>query len=184
LLCVVWVGYDDYSDIRLSGAQTAAPVWAEFMKKAVTLPQYSDVKPFHQPDGVVDVQLDKVTNRLATPSCPDDYTIAFVAGTEPHDSCDQPNGAPGFFSRIFGGTSEKALPPPTTNGPTSVATTNGNLEAPGGVKNVEEPKKKKGFFGKIADAFRGDGGGRDKKDDDKNTPAASKPAANGATPPP
>ncbi|MBV9671191.1 MAG: PBP1A family penicillin-binding protein, partial [Acidobacteriales bacterium] len=25
LLCIVWVGYDDYSDLRLSGAQTAAP---------------------------------------------------------------------------------------------------------------------------------------------------------------
>ena len=139
-------------------------------------------KPFHQPDGVVDVQLDKATNRLATPSCPDDYTIAFVAGTEPHDSCDQGSNVQGFFSRIFGGTSEKALPPPTTNGPTNVATTNGNPDPAAGVKNGEEPKKKKGFFGKIADAFKGDGG-RDKKDDDKNTPAASKPAANGTTPP-
>ena len=183
LLCVVWVGYDDYSDIRLSGAQTAAPVWAEFMKKAVTLPQYSDVKPFRQPDGVVDVQLDKATNRLATPTCPDDYTIAFVAGTEPHDTCDQPSGVQGFFSRIFGGTSDKQLPPPTTNGPTTSSTTNGNPEQAGGVQTQQEPKKKKGFFGKIADAFRGDSG-HDKKDDDKNTPPASKPAANGATPPP
>jgi penicillin-binding protein 1B len=46
LLCIVWVGYDDYSDLRLSGAQTAAPIWAEFMKKAVALPTYADVKPF------------------------------------------------------------------------------------------------------------------------------------------
>ncbi len=51
LLCIVWVGYDDYSDLRLSGAQTAAPIWTEFMKKAVALPQYSDVKPFTQPAG-------------------------------------------------------------------------------------------------------------------------------------
>src|SRR6202011_1649444 len=43
LLCIVWVGYDDYSDLRLSGAQTAAPVWTEFMKKAAALPQYSDI---------------------------------------------------------------------------------------------------------------------------------------------
>ena len=108
----MWVGFDDYSDIRLSGAQTAAPIWAEFMKKAVTLPQYSDVKPFTQPEGVVDVQLDKITNRLATPTCPDDYTIAFVAGTEPRDTCDGAGGVQGFFSRIFGGNSKKALPPP------------------------------------------------------------------------
>ncbi|HEX9118732.1 MAG TPA: PBP1A family penicillin-binding protein, partial [Anaerolineae bacterium] len=106
LLCIVWVGYDDYSDLRLSGAQTAAPIWAEFMKKAVTLPAYSDAHDFSQPEGVIDVQLDKVTNRLATPSCPDTYTIAFVAGTEPHDTCDQSTGLTGFFSRIFGGNSE------------------------------------------------------------------------------
>src|SRR5260370_8067464 len=51
LLCIVWVGYDDYSDLRLSVAQTAAPIWAEFMNHTVTLPQYSDTKPFSQPFG-------------------------------------------------------------------------------------------------------------------------------------
>ena len=171
LLCIVWVGYDDYSDLRLSGAQTAAPVWAEFMKKAVALPQYSDVKPFTQPEGVVDVELDKVTNRLATPACPDTYTIAFVAGTEPHDTCDQTGGTQGFFSRIFGGKSEAALPPPSANG---------NLQAAGGVENEEEPKKKRSFFGKIADVFKGDSG---RNKDDKNAPNASKPA-NSSSPPP
>src|ERR1022692_2298509 len=167
LLCIVWVGYDDYSDIRLSGAQTAAPIWAEFMKKAITLPQYSDVKPFTQPEGVVDVQLDKVTNRLATPACPDDYTIAFIAGTEPHDTCDQSAGAQGFFSRIFGGNSEKALPPPTTNG---------NLPGGSGVQSStgtadEEAKKKKSLFGKIVGVFKGDSAA---KPNDKNAPAPSK----------
>jgi len=171
LLCIVWVGYDDYSDLRLSGAQTAAPIWAEFMKKAVALPQYSDVKTFNQPEGVVDVDLDKATNRLATPSCPDTYNIAFVAGTEPRDTCDQNSGAQGFFSRIFGGKSETALPPPTTNG---------NLQPANGVDNDQgsETKKKKSFFGKIADVFKGDSG---RNKDDKNTPDASKPSS---SPPP
>ncbi len=112
LLCIVWVGYDDYSDLRLSGAQTAAPIWAEFMKKAITLHQYSDAKPFSQPSGVVDVQLDKTTNLLATPSCPQTYSAAFVAGTEPSETCDQTTGMRGFFSRVFGLGGEKALPPP------------------------------------------------------------------------
>ena len=164
LLCIVWVGYDDYSDLHLSGAQTAAPIWAEFMKKAVTLPQYSDVKPFTQPEGVVDVQLDKVTNRLATPSCPETYTIAFVAGTEPHDTCDQGTGVKGFFSRMFGGNTEKPLPPPTTNGNTQAAT---------GVQSGQgqaDQGKKKGFFGRIAGVFKGDSGSHD-----KNPPPPSKP---------
>jgi len=165
LLCIVWVGYDDYSDIRLSGAQTAAPIWAEFMKKAVTLSGYSEVKPFNQPDGVVDVQLDKITNRLATPACPDDYTIAFIAGTEPRDTCDQASRTQGLFSRIFGGNTEKAVPPSTT----------GNPQASPGVQTDEEVRKKKSFFGKIVGVFKGDGGSND-----KNAPAPS----NGNAPPP
>src|SRR5258708_8814040 len=55
LLCIVWVVYDDYSHLRLSGAMTAAPVWAEFMKKAATLPQYAEMNNFQQPTAVVDV---------------------------------------------------------------------------------------------------------------------------------
>ena len=163
LLCIVWVGYDDYSDLHLSGAQTAAPIWAEFMKQAVTLPRYSDVKPFSQPEGVIDVQLDKVTNRLATPSCTDDYTIAFVAGTEPRETCDQSGGKQGAYSRMFGGNSEKALPP----------SANGNPQPAVGTQAEEEEKKKKGFFGKIIDAIKGDSG---PKKDDKPAPA---PPANG-----
>src|SRR5579864_9495410 len=102
LLCIVWVGYDDYSDLRLSGAMTAAPIWAEFMKKAAALPQYSDMREFQQPSGVVDVELDKATNRLATPSCTDDYVSEFVAGTEPRDTCESQQGMKGFLSRPFG----------------------------------------------------------------------------------
>jgi penicillin-binding protein 1B len=41
LLCIVWIGNDDYTDVKLAGATAAAPIWAEFMKKAVLLPQYS-----------------------------------------------------------------------------------------------------------------------------------------------
>ena len=32
LLCVVWVGNDDYTDFELEGAHAAAPIWATFMK--------------------------------------------------------------------------------------------------------------------------------------------------------
>ena len=160
LLCIVWVGYDDYSDLRLSGAQTAAPIWAEFMKKAITLPQYSDVKPFSEPAGVVDVQLDKVTNRLATPSCPDSYTAAFIAGTEPHDTCDQGGGVVGFFSRIFGTGSDKVLPPAQPGSQPAVA----------GAQTTQDPaKKKKGFFGKFVGIFK----------DDKTSPPPPKPPNSG-----
>jgi penicillin-binding protein 1B len=154
LLCIVWVGYDDYSDLRLSGAMTAAPIWAEFMKKASVLPQYANMHGFPQPSGVVDVQLDKATNRLATPTCPDDYTSAFVEGTEPHDTCDGQSGVKGFLSRIFGG-GEKPVAPEQANGQDENATQD----------PTKDPSKKKGFFGKLAGIFKGD----------KNSAAAPKP---------
>ncbi len=155
LLCIVWVGYDDYSDIRLSGAMTAAPIWTEFMKKAAALPQYSDMREFSQPSGVVDVQLDKATNRIATPTCPDDYVSAFVAGTEPRDTCDEQAGMKGFFSRMFGGGDKAAMPQAQ---PQAAITEDPN--------NPQDQKKKKGFFGKIAGIF---------KDDNKNSAPAAKP---------
>ncbi len=166
LLCIVWVGYDDYSDLRLSGAQTAAPIWTEFMKKASLLPQYSDMKPFSQPSGVVDVQLDKATNRLATPTCPDDYTAAFVAGTEPRETCDQHSGVGGLFSRIFNG-GPKALPPPTTNG-TAQENPAGQTAQSSESGDPQNPQKKKGLFGKIAGIF---------KDDKTQTPPPKAPDA-------
>ena len=162
LLCIVWVGYDDYSDLRLSGAQTAAPVWTEFMKKAATLPEYAAMRPFMQPSGVVDVQLDKATNRLATASCPDDYTSAFVAGTEPHDTCDEQAGMKGFFSRLFGGGEKPVMPQPQA----------ANQQDPNAQQ--QDPKKKKGFFGKIAGIF---------KDDNKNSTPPAKPAEPQQDPP-
>ena len=106
LLCVVWVGNDDYSDIKLQGAQAAAPIWATFMKQAVLLPAYSDTNDFTPPDGVVVETLDKTTNLLADSACPDDYTAAFLDGTAPTDTCDH-KGLSGddhrnIFQKIFG----------------------------------------------------------------------------------
>jgi len=52
----------------------------------------------------------------------------------------------GFFSRVFGLGGDKALPPPppgTQPGAPASAT-------------AEDPKKKKGFFGKIAGIFKDD----------------------------
>ncbi len=165
LLCVVWVGYDDYSDIRLSGAELAAPIWAEFMKKAVDLPQYRDFKPFQPPDGVVAVKLDKVTNYLATPTCPDDYTSAFISGTEPKDTCDAAmSGNRGLLSKILG-MGPKPLPPPPVIGASHPAPgqPGQSAEQPPATAQQQpgDQKKKKGLFGKIVGIFKDDKGGND-----------------------
>ena len=158
LLCIVWVGFDDYSDLRLSGADTAAPIWADFMKKAVALPEYADTKPFTQPSGVVDVKLDKLTNRLATPSCPDDYMAAFLAGTEPTDTCDHAasNQQPGFFSRILGLGPKPSPPQSVSNTTQPQQQIAGPPTQPTAAQPEPQQKKKKGFLGKIVGVFKGD----------------------------
>ena len=155
LLCIVWVGNDDYTDVKLAGGTSAAPIWAEFMKRAVKLPQYSNTKEFTPPSGVVTVTLDKVTNRIATPSCPDDYSVAFIAGTEPKETCEQSFGDHrGFFTKMFGlGSPPVAAPPSTTNGPPQPAAAAPGQQPPNSTVTQEQPpeqkKKKRGFFSRL-----------------------------------
>jgi penicillin-binding protein 1B len=88
LLCVIWVGNDDYTDVKLEGAKAAAPIWAEFMMRAIKLPQYSDMKPFSAPDGVQLVQINRATGLVADETCPSDsMSVAFLLGTAPQTSC-------------------------------------------------------------------------------------------------
>jgi penicillin-binding protein 1B len=94
LLCVIWVGNDDYTDIShglthaLQGADAAAPIWAEFMNRAIKLPQYSDMKSFSAPEGVEVLRIDRATDLPADSSCPSDgFTVAFLAGTAPQGTC-------------------------------------------------------------------------------------------------
>jgi len=182
LLCVVWVGNDDYTDIKLAGGSTAAPIWAEFMKRAQKVPRYADMKGFPAPSGVVEVQLDKVTNRLATSACPETYYVAFIAGTEPKQNCEQAfSDHRGFFSKILGlGTPEPA-PPPTTNGPvqTQPATSTASQEtsAQAGGNPPAEQKKKKGFFSRVF-------GGKGNDQNQKATSTTNSPAEKGNKPPP
>jgi penicillin-binding protein 1B len=102
LLCIVWVGNDDYTDIKIQGADAAAPIWAEFMKRAILLPQYSDVHDFSPPDGVEVVNIDKVSNLLSDDTCPDALPEAFLAGTAPIETCDHPAEHRNLLQKIFG----------------------------------------------------------------------------------
>jgi penicillin-binding protein 1B len=102
LICVVWVGNDDYTDIELEGADAAEPIWANFMRQAVQLPQYSDTKDFTPPDGVQVQSIDKLTNQLSDNACPDSYEAAFLDGTAPTDTCDHQNNHPNLLQRLFG----------------------------------------------------------------------------------
>jgi penicillin-binding protein 1B len=124
LLCIVWIGNDDYTDIshglthRVQGADTAAPIWAEFMNRAIKLPQYSDMKSFTAPDGVQIVPVDKNSWLPADDSCPEDYSVAFLDGTVPNSTCSHMGQSPqsliqGMFTN---GTSSPAASPQSPDG--------------------------------------------------------------------
>jgi len=166
LLCIVWVGYDDYSDIHLSGASIAAPIWAEFMKRAIAQPNYSDVKPFSAPPGVVQLSIDKATGQIATPTCPDDYMMSFIEGTQPTETCEQGTADHrNVFQKIFG-MEPKPVPPPVVSNPKIIPPASGTAGV--ATKDSTEPAepekpKKKGFWGRLF------GGGEDHKDKDRST---------------
>jgi len=104
LLCIIWVGNDDYTNLNIEGAKAAAPIWAEFMNRAIKLPQYSDMHGFSAPSGVQNVRIDKATWLPADDSCPVNYSFAFLDGTVPGSTCSRMGGdsTRNFVQKLFG----------------------------------------------------------------------------------
>ncbi len=156
LLCVVWVGYDDYRDIRMEGAQTALPIWTEFMKRAHTYRVYRDPKPFEPPDGVITVDIDPDTGKLAGAGCGSKpKPEVFVAGTQPLELC---NGASAQVAGWEITAPEESLVAANSAKPGASihrpATASVPRQIELGQPAKEEPKKKKGLFGRLLDIFR------------------------------
>ncbi len=180
LLCIVWVGFDDNRDLGLSGANAPAPIWADFMKRAVALPAYSNVQPFVMPEGVIRVTIDPESLQLATPECPITREEVYIHGTEPTEFCTLHGGhmasdAPpaSWLSRIFGGkNSESSSPNPAAPGE-SPSLKGKNPGPPDSAENQTQPEeeKKKGLFKRIFGIFGGS-----KKDAEKPNQETQDPA--------
>lgn len=84
LLAAVWVGFDNNNPIGLTGAQAALPIWTAFMKRATA---GRPDKEFATPEGLVFVDIDKETGKLATPGCLKTIREAFLPGSEPTELC-------------------------------------------------------------------------------------------------
>jgi penicillin-binding protein 1B len=175
LVTVIWIGFDDNRDLGLAGGATAAPIWAEFMKKATLLPAYKNVKDFDMPQGVQSVMIDPESSQLATPSCPASRQEVYVSGSAPTQMCELHGGhgvissTGSFLSHIFGGGSPKQpadLPKtgtfPSANGD---APTVGPDGKPLSSDPEAAPEKKKNPLQKVFGIF----GGK-KKDSDKQKP--------------
>ncbi len=149
LICIVWIGNDDYTDVKLQGALAAAPIWAEFMNRAIKLPQYSDMTSFTPVDGAHILRIDRATNLPADETCPSDtFSAAFLDGTAPQGTCSHMGeDTQSLGARIFGTNN-----PPDFNTP---------LDPDG--QPIEQPKHRNAFQKLF-------GLGKDKKPEDQPQP--------------
>jgi len=112
LLCIVWVGFDDSRDLDIQGADSAAPIWARFMKGALKFREYRDTKPFEAPNGIVTIDVDPASGMPAGPFCPERHAEVYIAGTQPIGSCPLHGGRVGATAVAGWETPPPAQPQP------------------------------------------------------------------------
>jgi len=89
VVCVVWVGFDDNSELGLEGAKSALPIWTSFMKAALALrPELGGESFPAPPDGIVSAEIDPTSGILDTGQCPTRSTEYFIQGTHPLKPCE------------------------------------------------------------------------------------------------
>jgi penicillin-binding protein 1B len=82
LVCAVWVGFDDGSQLGLTGAQSALPIWSDFMQAALSAhPEWQG--DWQAPAGVEEAAIDPRTGLLATADDASKRMELFVSGTAP-----------------------------------------------------------------------------------------------------
>jgi penicillin-binding protein 1B len=169
LVCVAWVGFDDNTDLALEGAHSALPIWTEFMKRAHDLREYRNPEAFEAVDGIVTAQIDPETYELGTYSCPKRTTEVFIAGSQPNRYCRLHGGqgrelllatnVAGWDSgggqvrdsgevEVADSIEDAEVLPPSVTIPVLDVPPDGGPEPPRG------DQKKKGFFGRLLDAFK------------------------------
>jgi penicillin-binding protein 1B len=87
LVCAVWVGFDDNTDLRMKASEAALPLWANFVKAALEIRPELGGDNFASPSGMVEVEIDPATGLRATAVCSERRTELFIAGTEPVAEC-------------------------------------------------------------------------------------------------
>jgi 1A family penicillin-binding protein len=171
LVAGVWVGFDQPQTIASAGyaGDLAVPMWADFMKAATKGDKPVWLKP---PADVISVQICRMSGRRPSSNCGEVDVVSktgeikvrsmimyehFVRGTEPYDECPLHSGA-GLLSRLGGLFTGGTSPPPVSAAASPLP--EHAVEPPAAAGAVEpgaaparpteeEPKKKRGFWGRI-----------------------------------
>jgi penicillin-binding protein 1B len=82
LVCVVWVGFDDGSQLGLTGANSALPIWTDFMQAALRdHPEWQG--DWQMPQGIQQIEINPKTGEAATPEDTEKRVELFLNGTGP-----------------------------------------------------------------------------------------------------
>ena len=87
LVCAVWIGFDDNTELDLTGADSALPVWTDFMREAIAFRPDLGGERFECPEGIKFVEIDSQTGLIATVTCPLRELIAVTDRSAPHLEC-------------------------------------------------------------------------------------------------
>jgi len=181
LLTIVWVGLDNYQDLKLDGAQAALPIWTDFMIRAHKHRAYRDPDDFTIPEGVTSALIDPESGDLATTACPQTVAQYYLNGTQPVQFCPlHPGGVmevagyqtspSGVQQQLPTAPAMNAPRPPNTPGtqppqqPGAPPVPGQNPAVPLTPEQVAQqqqqaeqqqkpPEKKKGFFGRLKGIF-------------------------------
>ncbi len=176
---VVWVGYDDNSSTRLSGARAALPLWVRFMAKVTR-----SGATFTQPPGLTTAVIDPTTGLLATEFCPLMITEVFREGEVPSRLCDRHTS---YFDAQFANVDESMGEMPAD----MVDISNGEAEEGASsivINGGRKDGKRHPVRGWLKKVFGGGSGGSGDERDQRSPPAPPAPGElredNGGGPPP
>jgi penicillin-binding protein 1B len=165
LICVVWVGFDDNRELKLEGANSALPIWTEFMKRAHQFREYRNAHSFEAPEGIVSVEIDPATGYLAAAGCPGARPEVFISGTQPTEICRLHGGAgtrvagwettsPAGAAEQPGATASAADPAAAKPAVAGRRTRPDSVQIAPPAQKEEKPKEKRGFFDRIKGLFK------------------------------
>jgi penicillin-binding protein 1B len=85
LVCAVWVGFDDGSQLGLTGANSALPIWADFM--SVALAEHPEWEgDWEMPAGIEQIEINPKTGKPTESTDTEKRVEFFINGTGPNDS--------------------------------------------------------------------------------------------------
>ncbi|HUS09245.1 MAG TPA: PBP1A family penicillin-binding protein [Pyrinomonadaceae bacterium] len=112
LVCVVWVGFDDGSQLGLTGANSALPIWSDFMEVALAdHPEWQG--DWQMPAGIEEVAINIENGGPAAPEDAEKRTELFINGTSPHVAELEPETEPSPEIDATPLPLEQPLPPVT-----------------------------------------------------------------------